>query len=121
MRTRGLRQSVWTLVLLVALAAVAAAADVNGKWKAEFSTPDGTQRVNTFTFKTSGETVTGTVAGTQDETPIKDGKIAGQTMSFTAERPFGTMTYKGAINGDEIKFTVEFGDNKFDMLAKRVK
>ena len=109
------------LVLLCALAAVALGADVNGKWRAEFTSPDGTQRVNTFTLKADGDKLTGTVAGSQDESPIKDGKISGDTISFTAERPFGTFTYKGTVNGDELKLNVQFNDNKYDITAKRMK
>lgn len=111
---------VWIVVIACALAAVAIAADVSGKWRAEFTTPDGTQRINTFTFKVDGDKVTGTVAGTQDETPIKDGKVSGDTISFTADRPFGAFTYKGRIAGDEIKFAVRFNDNSFEITAKRV-
>ena len=110
-----------TIAIACMLALVAMAADVSGKWKAEFTTPDGTQRVNTFTLKMDGERLTGTVAGTQDETPIKDGKITGETISFTADRPFGTFKYTGKIAGDEIKFNVQFNDNSFEMIAKRVK
>ena len=110
-----------SLLALARLATLTAtAADVSGKWKAEFTTPDGTQRVNTFTFKAQGETVTGTVAGTQDETPIKDGKLSGDAISFTADRPFGAFTYTGKISGDEIKFKVSFNDQTFEMTAKRV-
>ena len=29
--------------------------------------------------------------------------------------------YKGKIGGDEIKFTVQFNDNSFEMTAKRMK
>jgi len=83
--------------------------------------PDGTPRVNTFTFKTDGDKVTGTVAGSQDETPIKDGKVTGEMISFKADRPFGAFTYKGKIYADEIKFTVQFNDNTFEMTAKRLK
>jgi hypothetical protein len=111
----------WVALLACKLALVAAAADVSGKWRAEFTTPDGTARVSTFTFKMDGDRVTGTVAGTQDETPIKDGKVMGDTISFSADRPFGAFTYKGKISGDEIKFTVQFSDNSFDITAKRVK
>ena len=96
------------------------AADVSGKWKAEFTTPDGTQRVNTFTFKIEDGNLTGTVAGAQDETPIKNGKIAGDEISFSAERPFGTFTYDGKVSGDEIKFKVTFNDRNFEITAKRV-
>src|SRR3989442_15953936 len=88
------------------LSSVGVAADVSGKWKAEFTTPDGTQRVNTFTFKVEDGNLTGTVAGSQDETPIKNSKIAGDEISFSAERPFGTFTYNGKLSGNEIKFKV---------------
>ena len=114
----------WKRVLFLGLAAallssVAAAADVSGKWKAEFTTPDGTPRVNTFNFKADGATITGTVAGAQDETPIKNGKISGDEISFSAERPFGTFNYKGTVGGNEIKFKVEFDGQTFEMTAKR--
>jgi hypothetical protein len=102
------------------VSALAAAADVSGKWKAEFTTPDGTQRVNTFTFKVDAGKLTGTVAGTQDETPIQNGKITGDDITFTAERPFGTFTYSGKASGSEIKFKVTFNDQTFEMTAKRV-
>jgi len=112
----------WILMsaALMALSVVAIAADISGKWKAEFNTPDGTQRVNTFDFKVDGGKQTGTVAGGQDETPIQNGKINGDDISFTAERPFGTFTYSGKVSGPEIKFKVTFNDQSFDMTAKRV-
>ena len=100
-RKRQIRISYfWFVLALCALVpAVAAAADASGKWKDEFSTPDGTARVNTFTFKVDGGNLTGTVVGTQDETPIKNGKICGDDIAFSAERPFGTFTYTGKIKG----------------------
>lgn len=112
--------SIWlTGILAILLSVVAVAADVSGKWKAEFTTPDGTQRVNTFTFKVDDGKLTGTVAGTQDETPIQNAKINGGEISFTAERPFGTFTYSGKVSGNEIKFKVTFNDQNFEMTAKR--
>ena len=111
----------WCIVVFgTLLSLVAAAADVSGKWKAEFTTPDGTQRANTFTFKVEDGNLTGTVAGSQDETPIKDGKIVGDEISFSAERPFGKFTYNGKLSGDEIKFKVTFNDRTFEITAKRV-
>lgn len=106
--------------LMAVVLLLSAAADVSGKWRAEFTTPDGTARVNTFTFKVDGGTVTGTVAGTQDETPIKNGKISGDEISFTADRPFGNFTYNGKISGNEIKFKVTFNDQTFEITAKRI-
>src|ERR1700676_4209413 len=106
----------WRIVVLgLLLSLVAAAADVSGKWKAEFTTPDGTQRVNTFTFKVEDGNLTGTVAGSQDETPIKSGKIAGDEISFSAELPVRTFTYNGKLSGNEIKFKVTFNDQSFEI------
>ena len=89
----------WGLSLAL-LAAGAAGADVSGKWKAEFTTPDGTPRTNTFTFKQEGEKLTGSVAGSQDDTPIEKGQVKGDDVSFSAQRPFGLFTYKGKVSGD---------------------
>ena len=112
---------IWfTGIVAILLCAAAMAADISGKWKAEFATADGTQRVNTFTFKADGAKLTGTVAGAQDETPIQNGKINGDDVSFTAERPFGMFTYNGKVSGSEIKFKVTFNDQSFEMTAKRV-
>ena len=98
--------SIWLSGILAILLCVAAvAADISGKWKAEFNTPDGTQRVNTFTFKVDGGKLTGTVAGTQDETQIQNAKLNGDEISFTAERPFGTFTYSGKAGANEISET----------------
>lgn len=119
--TNWKRRSLTIVGIACILALGLAAADVAGKWRAEFTTPDGTPRTNTFTFKIEGDKVTGIVAGSQDETPIKDGKLSGDMISFTADRPFGTFSYKGKVSGDEIKFSVSFNDNNFDMTAKRMK
>src|SRR5260370_12338382 len=103
------RLLVWAIAAGMVLSSVAVAADVSGKWKAEFTTPDGTPRTNTFTFKVEGGNLTGTVAGSQDETALQNGKISGGEISFSAERPFGKFTYKGKVTGREIKFKVDLG------------
>ncbi len=111
---------------VVLFAAAALAADVNGKWKAEFETPDGQTRSNTFTFKVEGDKLTGSVLGQAGEAPIQGGKVAGDNISFSVVRNFGgqdvTLTYKGKVSGDEIRFTVEFGggDRSFEIVAKRL-
>jgi hypothetical protein len=109
------------LLWMTVLAGLVAAADLNGTWKAEFTTPDGQPRVNTFTFKVEGTKLTGTVKGSQDETPIANGKVEGDAISFSADRPFGNFNYKGKASGDEIKFQVEVGGQSLEMTAKRVK
>jgi hypothetical protein len=101
------------------------AADVSGKWIAEFTTPDGQTRQSTFNFEVSGETLTGTVGSSRGESKIEDGKVVGDDISFNVTRNFGgndmKFAYKGKVAGDEIKLTVTVGegDRTFEMVAKR--
>jgi hypothetical protein len=113
------RMLLWVAAIVTLLSSIASAADINGQWKAEFTTPDGTQRVNTFSFKVEGDKLTGIVKGSQDETPIQNGKVSGDEISFTAERPFGAFSYKGKVAGGEIKLKVELNGQSFEMTAKR--
>jgi len=112
------------LLVILMLAAAALAADVAGKWKAEFTTPDGQTRTSLFTFKVDGGKLTGTVSSPRGEAPIQDGKVSGDEISFVVVREFGgnevRIKYTGKVSGDELKLTVEFGERSFEMTAKRV-
>ena len=121
-------RSLYLVVAVIGLmAVVAAAAAVDGKWKAESTGPDGQVRTSNFTFKADGEKLTGTISGRQGETPISEGKISGDEISFVVVRNMGgeerKIQYKGKVAGDEIKMTVTFSaDNPpREMVAKRVK
>ena len=100
-------------------------ADVNGKWKAEYEAPDGQTRTSLFTFQVEGSKLTGSVGGARGETPITDGKVSGDEISFSVTRKFGDnemkFVYKGKVAGSEIKFTVTVGegDRTFEMTAKK--
>jgi hypothetical protein len=121
------------LTLIFALSA--SAADINGRWIAQVTSPSGSpggDRI--FTFKAAGDTVTGTILNQQtvnatfevagqpkmtgklttqtgNPTEISDGKITGNEISFVTVTKMGQMemktTYKGTISGNEIKFTAE--------------
>jgi hypothetical protein len=104
--------------------------DVNGKWTAQVPGRDGQPQETTFTFKVEGDNLTGTVSGRQGDTPIADGKITGDEISFTVtrERQGATIKqiYKGKMAGDEIKFTrsVEGGQGArppVEFTAKKAK
>jgi opacity protein-like surface antigen len=116
------------VVLSVMLAGVAFAADVAGKWKAEFSAPDGQQAQNVFTFAVDGEKLTGTVYSSLsgNEAKIEEGTVKGDDLSFAITRNFGgtdiRLRYKGKVSGDQIAITVT-ADQGFEiqMTAKREK
>ncbi len=112
--------------LLCALCLTLSAADVTGKWKAEFQTPDGSTRTTTFTFKVDGAKLTGVAASSRGDAEIKDGRVNGDEISFYVVRKFGDnemkLNYAGKVSGSEIKFklSMEGADQSFDMVAKKV-
>ena len=123
MRLRVLSLSAMWIALLTA---AAFAADINGKWKADYQSPDGQARTTTFTFKVDGGKLTGTAASPMGEVQLQDGKVSGDDISFFVIRNFGgddvKIVYKGKAAGDEIKFTVNMAamDRTFEMTAKRL-
>ena len=98
-------------VLLAAAVTVAFAADVTGKWVAQMQGRQGTTEI-TFNLKAEGDTLTGNITDARGETPITEGKIEGDNISFVIVRTFGEnemkTLWKGVVSGDEIKFTREF-------------
>ena len=115
------------LALLLAVALPAAAADLAGKWTAEFDSPIGVQKY-IYEFKKSGDALTGQATydhsmgkGTVD---LKNLKLDGDKVSF--EEPLTingdtiTITYSGTLAGDELKLTRVVGDFGTEQLtAKR--
>ena len=101
--------------LVFALSSVTAlAADFNGKWSADVPGRNGNMQTTTFTFTVDATamTVTGTVTGRMGDTPITNGKVPADTISFDVVRTMNgnsfTMTYSGKADGDTIKFTRTF-------------
>jgi hypothetical protein len=78
----------WLLVLMVTLAASAMAADVSGNWKATAEGPNGPLE-RTFVFKVDGNKLTGeTTSQLLGKSIINDGKVDGDTLSFTITAKF---------------------------------
>ncbi|MFN7924960.1 MAG: hypothetical protein U0Q16_32985 [Bryobacteraceae bacterium] len=99
---------------------VALAADISGKWSGQVSR--GGQSVETtFQFTVSGEALTGTVTDPNGSMKIENGKVAGDTVSFSIETQRGKRTFTGKVSGDEIKFKREGGQNPSEFVAKRAK
>jgi hypothetical protein len=123
-----LRQVVLVLSIIIAAMTIAWAADVTGKWVAQVPGRDGQTRETTFNFKVEGDKLTGTMSGFQGETPISDGKISGDDISFKVKLSFNnnevTLLFTGKVSGDEIKFTrTREGGNApgTEFTAKRAK
>lgn len=118
---------VWTVLILTGLVCVYAA-DITGKWNAEFDSQVGKQ-VYTFDFKADGDTLTGTavsnIDGAEATTPITEGKINGNEISFVENLKYQGMdlriVYKGTISGDEIQLERVEGAGGEKFVAKRAK
>ncbi|MDQ2947533.1 MAG: hypothetical protein M3Y27_16630 [Acidobacteriota bacterium] len=99
------------LVLLSSLLAMAAfAADVSGKWAADMPGRGGNTQKVTIDLKADGDKLSGSISNPRGETAITDGKVSGDTVTFTITREMQgntvKMNYTGKLAGDEMKFTV---------------
>ncbi len=110
--------------LFLALGSVSAlAADFNGKWNGDVTTPRGTQTL-VFDFHVDGSTLTGKVTTPRGDTDITNGKVDGDNISFDTVLSFNgnefKITYTGKADGDTIKFTRQMGDRgSSDFVAKK--
>lgn len=116
----------WILVLFLALGLAAAAADISGTWKGTAETPNGTIE-RTFVFKVDGTKLTGeTTSEMMGKSAIMNGKVDGETVTFSIVVKFGDnemkLNYNGKVAGNEIKFHVEGpeGGPTLDYVAKKI-
>lgn len=122
-----MKKHLLTIITFACTAALLHAADLTGKWKAAFDTQVGKQTY-TYELKADGEKVTGKATGdingeNKRTVDIKDGKLVGDTVSFVEVFDFQgneiSITYKGKLAGDEIKFTRQVGDVATEELVAR--
>lgn len=108
-----------------AFALAALSADIDGKWKADYTSPDGSARSMTFTMIADGGKLTGTAASAIGESKIENGKVEGDKVSFHLMRNINgdemKFVYEGARSGNELKLKVTVGDGAFtmDIVAKK--
>ena len=115
-------------VILCSLVSVFAA-DISGKWTAEFDSQVGLQKY-TYEFTVDGTSFTGKaaadIAGTDMKSEIVEGTIEGDKISFTENLDYNGMalviTYTGTVSGDEMSLTRDVGGQGGETFkAKRVK
>ena len=120
-------RSIGLLALLLTLALPAAAAELAGRWTAEFDSPIGVQKY-VYEFKGAGNAVTG--EATFDHSmgkgtvALKNVKVEGDKVSFeeplTIDGNTITIVYNGTLAGDELKLSRVVGDFGTEQLtAKR--
>jgi hypothetical protein len=118
------RRLLWLGVTLLTFALALWSADISGKWTAQVPGRSGQMRDVTFTFTASGEGLTGTMSGRNGDIPIADGKISGDTLSFSVTQDRGgntvRQTFTGKVTGSDIKFKREGGQGEpIEFVAKK--
>ena len=115
------------LALLIATALPAAAADLLGRWTAEFDSPIGVQKY-VYEFSKSGDALTGQATFEHSmgkgTVPLKNLKVEGDKVSFDEPLTINgeeiTINYSGTLVGDELKLTRVVGNFGTEQLtAKR--
>ena len=77
------------------------AQDITGKWKGEMQSPGGPMQL-TFAFETSGDSLTGTVAGPMGEIPLTNGKVGNNTFTFDVNVNEMTIGHQCTVMSDSI-------------------
>ena len=114
------RVILWTMLF----ASPGLAGDVAGTWKATAEGPNGTME-RTFIFKVDGETLTGeTTSSMLGTSIIENGKVDGNSLSFTITVKFQDeerkLDYKGKVEGDKITLTVDAMGQTIEWHGKRI-
>ena len=88
-----------------------AQAAASGTWNTALILSDGNRIEGTLKLKQDGDKLTGAAIRNENETPIQDGKIAGDEITFKVTRDRDgrkvTAKYRGKITGDSVKGKVE--------------
>ncbi len=95
----------------------------DGKWEIVINSPMGAVKAK-LDLKTDGGTLTGTQEAAQGSGPVENGKVDGDTVSWSAKisspMPM-TLDFSGAVDGDKLAGSVKAGSfGNFPFSGNRV-
>ena len=85
--------------------------DIDGAYDVTINSPMGSQNA-TVTLVTDGATLTGTLAGPNGSLDIQDGKVDGDSLTWSAQmvQPMPMkLDFTASVSGDEISGSVKLG------------
>ncbi|HWD00197.1 MAG TPA: hypothetical protein VG456_25735 [Candidatus Sulfopaludibacter sp.] len=99
------------IVTMIVFAIAAFAADISGNWKGTAEGPQGNLE-RSFVFKVDGTKLTGeTTSQMLGKSTITDGKVEGDTITFTITATMQDnqvkLSYKGKVTADGIELSSE--------------
>ena len=84
---------------------------VDGKWEIVINSPLGAQKAQ-IDLKSDGATLTGSQQAAQGSGPLENGKVDGNTVSWSAKisspMPM-TLDFTGTVDGDKLSGSVKAG------------
>jgi len=122
-----MKTTLLALAAILCLTFVASAADISGKWVTDTSAAPaaapggrgGGMGAGTYEFKVSGDKLTGSLTragrggGDPTTTEFTDGKVTGDTFTFTITQSFNgnefKTVYTGKVVGDKLELTFDMG------------
>ncbi len=84
--------------------------DIAGQWDITINSPMGAQSAK-LDLKVDGSSLTGTMSSPQGSVEIEDGKIDGDSATWSAKVPSPpiTLSFTASVNGDEISGNAALG------------
>ncbi|WP_295796475.1 hypothetical protein [Mucilaginibacter sp.] len=104
--------------------AVAAIAELSGKWTGTVTDPDGQEITLNYNIKVDGDKLTGTGESQGNPVNIEEGKIAGNDFTFKVTNTEGVVIpHNGRYypEGDSVGMDIDFKGIKFHCKLKRDK
>lgn len=111
-----------TALAFITAIAIAAIADMSGKWKSSLKDPDGNDHPLHLVFKVDGDKLTGTAQADGPALDIQEGKVTGNDFSFHLTDPDdNTIPVDGkyVTEGDSISLNFQDNGAKFHATFTR--
>jgi hypothetical protein len=114
-----MKKTFFSAILILSIVTLCLAAEITGKWVGKMQTPDGNEFPFTYVLKSEGDKLTGTVIIPESELQITNGKIDGESFSFTVNYQGTDYLNEGKLSGDSLKVKVHFGNEIVESTLKR--
>ncbi len=113
-----IKKALTTAFLVIAFITFSYAQDITGNWK---GLVNGQFEIN-YTFKMDGDKLTGSSKGPDgSDSPISNGVIKGNDLSFTIDIMGGPTKVTGKVKGDVITLSFKVQDNDVSVDLKKTK